>query len=80
MCFQLLKKNSTIKLNLVDKMKRITYFCVILHVERKKITNSRRFYPSFILVKYKMETKMATTFGDERGSSCATPDRVYLIL
>ena len=28
---------STIKLNLVDKMKRITYLCVILHVEHKKL-------------------------------------------
>ena len=33
----------------------------------QKITNSRRFYPSFILVKHKMETKMATTFGDDKG-------------
>ena len=28
---------STIKLNLVDKMKRITYLCVILQVEHKKL-------------------------------------------
>ena len=31
--FSTVKKTiSTIKLNLVDKMKRITYLCVILHV------------------------------------------------
>ena len=36
---------STLKVNLVGKMKRITYLCVILHVKHKKITNSGRFYP-----------------------------------
>ena len=39
-----LKFLSTIELNLVDKMKRSTYLCVILHVKHKKITNSLCFY------------------------------------
>ena len=33
------------KVKLVDKMKQSTYLRVILHVKRKKGTNSRRFYP-----------------------------------
>ena len=37
-CVSTVKKIiSTIKLNLVDNMKRITYLCVILHVEHKKL-------------------------------------------
>ena len=35
---------STLEVNLVDKVKRNTYLCVILHVKDKKITNSRCFY------------------------------------
>ena len=62
--------------DIVDKMRRITYLCVILHVKHKKWPILAVFTRFLILMAAKMATKKVVT---SQASNSATTDKVYFV-